>query len=119
MNMRRIRSVIVLGLIGIGSLLAAYIWFLSPSERWLVLCAPDAEAYAERAFTGQTTDNTSLSSCMLDVVSSINPKERTALFSPQDNHEIAVIYAPGHSSKQLTYEQHVAQRIRTNWYALL
>jgi hypothetical protein len=70
------------------------------------------------AFTEHAADKTSQSSCLLDVVTATNPKDRTALFSPHDNHEIAVIYAPGRSSQQLAYEKHVAHRIRANWYAL-
>ena len=118
MSTRCTRSSISLGLMGIGLLLAAYLWLLSPAERWLLLCASDAEAYAEKEFAGNSTDKTSPSSCLLDVVAATSPKDRTALFSPHDNHEIAVIYAPGRSSEQLAYEQHIAHRIRANWYAL-
>jgi hypothetical protein len=118
MSARRTLASISLWLLAIGSVFAAYLWSLSSSERWLLLCASDAEAYAEGALAGRTTDKWPPADCLADVVTATNSSDRTTLFSPHDNHEIAVIYAPGRSSEQLVYEQHVARRIRANWYAL-
>ncbi len=59
-----------------------------------------------------------MSDDFIDVLTITNLKERTVLFSPYDNHDIALVYAPDIPSESLVYEHITAKRIRKNWYAL-
>jgi len=107
----------LLGLLLLTLAGGAYLYHLSPSERWLIFWGAEAQSYAaakleNSSVTKEVSDN------FIDVLTVTNPKEHTVLFSPHDNHEIAVVYAPDSSSESLVYENITAKRIRKNWYAL-
>ena len=98
---------------------AVYLWSLSPSERWLLFWKSEAETYARMALAGQFPTEGPLYEDFIDTYTETNPKTKTVLFSPHDNHDIAVIFAPGNSSEQLKYnDQFTAHRIQRDWYAL-
>ena len=112
----RVRSALA-ALLALSAAVGLYVWAQSPSERWLLLCGSDAEAYAESMLAGQAS-KWPPADCLVDVSVTANPKDNTAIFSPHDGHEVVVIYAPGRSSEQINYEMLVAHRVRENWYAV-
>lgn len=117
MTVKSVSIKTLLGLLLFALAGGAYLYHLSPSERWLVFWGAEAQTYAaaklENSYiTKELSDN------FIDVLTVTNPKERTVLFSPHDNHEVAVVYSPDSSSESLVYENTTAKRIRKNWYVL-
>ena len=53
MTTRGTLAKIGLGVLSMVSVLAIYLWSLSPSERWLVLRASEAESYAQMMLAGR------------------------------------------------------------------
>lgn len=96
-----------------------YFWTLSPAEKWLLSWRSEAETYARMTLTGNTPMKGALYEDFIDVYVETNPKTRTVLFSPHDNQEIAVVFAPGCSTEQFRYSDELtARRIRGCWYSL-
>ncbi len=107
----------LLGLLLLALASGAYLYLLSPSERWLLFWGDEAQTYAAVELENGSISK-EMSDDFIDVLIITNPKERTVLFSPHDNHDIALIYAPDSPSESLVYEHTTAKRIRKNWYAL-
>jgi hypothetical protein len=115
-----VKTLLIKSLVGLLLLVLSggtYLYHLSPPERWLLFRSSNAQAYAD-AMLEKGTAPEELSNHFIDVVIVSNSGERTVLFSPHDDHDVAVIYAPSHTSESLTYEKLTAKRIRKNWYAL-
>lgn len=106
-----------LGLLLIAFASCVYLYNLSPSERWLFFWKAEAQTYAEVMLESGSVSK-EISDDFIDVLTITNPKEHTVLFSPHDNHEIAVVYAPNNPSDSLRYGNTTAKRILKNWYAL-
>ena len=107
----------LLGLLLLTLAGSAYLYHLSPSERWLFYWGAEAQTYADAMLKNGSVPK-EVSDDFIDVLTVTRPKERTVLFSPHDDHEIAVVYAPDSPSESFVYENIIAKRIRKNWYAL-
>jgi hypothetical protein len=107
----------LLGLLLLALAGGAYLYLLSPSERWLFFWGEEAQTYAAAKLENSSIPK-EMSDDFIEVLTITNPKERTVLFSPHDNHDIALVYAPDNPSESLVYEHTTAKRIRKNWYAL-
>ena len=119
MTARRAILISVLTVTFLGGATAVYLWTLSPSERWLLFWKAEAETYAHMALAGNVPKEGPLYEDFIDVYTETNPRMKTVLFSPHDNHDIAVIFAPGNMSDHLKYnDQLTARRIQRDWYAL-
>jgi hypothetical protein len=115
-----VRSATVKSLLGLLLLAlagSAYLYYLSPSERWLLFWGAKAQAYAD-VMLEKGAVSKEMSSNFIDVLVVAKPNERTVLFSPHDTHDVAIVYAPSYESEGLVYENATAKRIRKNWYAL-
>jgi len=108
---------LLLGLVLFAFASGAYLYLLSPSERWLIFWGDEAQTYAA-AMLEKGSVQKEMSDDFIDVLTITNPKEHTVLFSPHDNHDIALVYAPNSPSESLVYGHTTAKRIRKNWYAL-
>jgi hypothetical protein len=108
---------LLFGLLGLSLASGAYLYHLSPSERWLIFWGTEAKTYAD-AMLEKGSVPKEIKNDFIDVVTVTNPKKRTVLFSPHNAHEIAVVYAPDNLAESLEYENITAKRIKKNWYAL-
>ncbi len=115
--MRSATAKSLLGLLLLALAGGAYLYYLSPSERWLIFWGAKAQAYAD-VILERGAVSKEMSSDFIDVLVVAKPSERTVLFSPHDAHEVAVIYAPSYTNEGLVYENTTAKRIGKNWYAL-
>ena len=117
MSVKSVSVKSLFGLLLLAFIGGAYLYHLSPAERWLLFWEAEAQTYAnakleKRAIPKEMSDD------FIDILTVTDPKKRTVLFSPHSNHEITVVYAPDSPSENLVYENMTANRIRKNWYAL-
>jgi hypothetical protein len=118
MTVRRASLGFVLTVTFFVAVSAVYLLTLSPSETWLLFWKSEAETYARMALAGSVPKEGPLYEDFIDVYSEANPNTKTVLFSPHDNHEIAVIFAPGRLTEDLKYNDKLtARRIQRDWYA--
>ncbi|MBI5658250.1 MAG: hypothetical protein HZC43_01585 [Nitrosomonadales bacterium] len=100
-------------------LAVAYVYSLTPAERWLFMMKRDAQPYADALLSGDTATQDRYGSGFKDHVIVANRKTGTVLFSPRgDTGKFSLLYAPNESSAWLTYEQSGAKRIKEKWYEL-
>jgi len=110
--------IILFGIIIIILLIGFYIFSLTPNEKWLLSMKSNAERYGDALLSNDATIQEEYKSKFTDYVVSGNRKEMTVLFSPHNNDEILLVYAPTHEDKELIYESVKAVKIANKWYAL-
>jgi hypothetical protein len=119
MTVRRALLGSFLALLSMVAATIVYLWALTPAEKWLLFWRSEAETYAQMTLAGKAPGEGPLYENFIDVYIETNQKANTVLFSPHDNHEITVVFAPGCSTEQFRYNDELrARRIRGCWYTL-
>jgi len=98
--------------------LAVVIRYLPEKQKWLLLCRHSAERYGSALLAGDLKKQEKYKDDFIDYVVVTDPRTKTVLFSPHENHEDTFIYAPSHTEHDFEYQSHKATKIATGWYCL-
>lgn len=106
--------VFVLVLVGI----AAVGRHLPEKQKWLLIGRHSAERYGRALLSGDFKEQQKYQNDFIDYVVITDPRTKTVLFSPHENHETAFIYAPSHTENEIDSQSGKATRIAAGWYSL-
>lgn len=107
-------TVLVLVLVGV----AAVVRNLPQKQKWLLIGRHSAERYGRALLTDDLKEQEKYQQHFIDYVVVTDPRTKTVLFSPHENHETAFIYAPSHTENEIDYQSGKATRIAARWYCL-
>ena len=97
----------------------AYVFSLSPAERWLLIMGTEAQSYADALLSGDTAAQGRYRNDFTGMATVANPADKTVLFSSQaDGRQFSLLYAPGGNVAWQAHEKTGAKRIREKWYAV-
>jgi len=98
--------------------IAVIIRFLPEKEKWLLVQRYFAERYGNALLSGDFPKQEKFRGEFIDYVIITDPRAKTVLFSPHENHDIAFIYAPSHTEHDFGYQTRKAIKIANGWYCL-
>jgi len=114
----RIIKYLIISVLAIAIVVVSYIFSLTPNKRWLLFTKSEAEIYGNALLSKDLIIKENLKLRFIDCLIVTDLKAKTVLFSPHDNHDVALIYAPTHEGKELIYESDKAVKITGKWFAV-
>jgi len=91
---------------------------LPEKQKWLLIGRHSAERYGSALLAGDFKNQEKYQNDFIDYVVVTDPRTKTVIFSPHENHETAFIYAPSHTENQIDYQSRKATKIAAGWYSL-
>ena len=109
-----IKRIIAVAALLVG--LIVVIRYLPEKQKWLLLAGHSAERYGNALLVGDLKKQEKYQDNFIDYVVVTDPRTKTVLFSPHENHECTFIYAPSHTEHDFEYQSRKATKIVTGWY---